>query len=138
MTITVEQLPGEPILIATFIEPMDYHQDAPWMFQRFVEMRDTDLEGYSRYYTIIDTNGVKAGFSDIVFTLGESRAARQHRREDRPVSLALVGSGGLMELASKAMGQSQYGGYSMRLFTSLDAALEATRAELVEIPALES
>ena len=134
MTINVEALPGEPIIIATFEEPMDYHQDAPWMFQRFIELRDTDLEGYSRYYTIIDTNGVKAGFSDIVATLGESKAAREKRRADRPVTLALVGSGALMDLASKAMGQSQYGGYGMRLYTSLDAALDAIRAELVSQP----
>jgi len=138
MTITVERLPEEPIIIATFVEPMDYHQDTPWMFQQFIELRDTELEGYSRYYTIINTNGVKSGFSDIVFMLGESRAARQNRREDRPVSLALVGSGGLMEMAAKAMGQSQYGGYGMRLYTSLDTALVDIRAELADIVALES
>ena len=135
MTITVERMPEEPIIIATFVEPVDFRLETPPMFQQFIELRDTELEGYSRYYTIIDTNGVKAGFSDIVFTLGETRAAREKRREDRPVTLILVGSGGLMELASKAMGQSQYGGYGMRLFTSLDDALESIREELVEEPA---
>jgi hypothetical protein len=136
MTINVEQLPDEPIIVATFVEPMNYQEEAPWMFQRFVELRDAALEGYSRYYTIIDTNGVKAGFSEIVFMLGESRTARQNRREDRPVSLALIGSGGLMEMAAKAMSQRQYGGTGMRLFNTLDAALETIRAELAEAPAV--
>ena len=136
MPINVECLPDEPIIIASFVEPIDYREESPWMFQRFVEIRDTDLEGYSRYYTIIDTNGVKVGFSDMVFIMGESRIARQQRREDRPVTLVLVGSGGLMELASKAAGQRQYGSYSMRLFTSLEDALESIRAELDEMPAV--
>lgn len=138
MTIKVEQLPGEPILVATFAEPMDFHEDTPRMFQQFIERRDTDLVGYSRYYTVIDTTHVRIGFSDIVTTLGESRLASQQRREDISVTLILVGSGRLMELATKAVGQNQYGNYGMRLFTSLDEALEIVREELADIAALES
>jgi hypothetical protein len=136
MTITVERLPGEPIIVATFVEPLNIQDDVPRMFQRFIELRNTELEDYSRSFTIIDANDAKLGFSDIVFVLGESRAAREHRREDRPVSLSLVGSGWLIELAAKAMGQSQYGGRGMRMYTSVDAALEAIRAELAEVPAV--
>ena len=99
MTITVERLPGEPIIVATFTEPMNIQDEAPRMFQRFIELRDTELESYPRSFTIIDANESKLGFSDIVFVLGESRAAREQRREDRPVSLSLVGSGWLIELA---------------------------------------
>jgi len=136
MPIIVERLPDEPIIIATFHDPIDFKAESARMFQQFIDIRDSELEGFTHYYTIIHTNGARTGFSDIVLMMGESRIARQQRREDMTISLILVGSGALMEMATKAVGQNQYGNYGMRLFTSLDEALEIVREELAEMPAL--
>jgi len=135
MTITIERLPGEPIIVTTLAEPLNHQEEGPQMFRRLAEIRNTEMEGHSHYYLVIDTNGVKTGFSDIVIMLSEMRNARRQHEGGQPVKVILVGSGQMIELATAAMGQAQYGGYGGRLFTSLDEALDSVRAELAEMPA---
>ena len=135
MTISIERLPEEPIIVATLAEPMNHQEEGPRMFQRLAEIRNTEMVDYSHYYIVIDTNGVKTGFSDIVIMLSEMRNARQRHEGGQPVKVILVGSGQMIELATSAMGQAQYGGYGGRLFTSLGEALDSVRAELAEMPA---
>lgn len=122
MPIQVTRLPGEPIITAVFEEPADFHAEVPAMFQRVIELRDT-IEDSDRYFFIMDVSAARLSFSDIVFAMGESRIARDQRRDDLPVTTLMVGSGPLLEMAAKAMNQRQYGGYGMRLCTSMDEAL---------------
>jgi hypothetical protein len=126
MTIVVERLPEEPIIVAVWQEPMDFRTEVPEMFQQVLALRDT-IEDSDRYFLIMDISSVKVSFSDVVYALGESRVARDQRRADLPLSLLLVGSGPLLELAAKAMSQAQYGGYGMRLCASMEDALAAVR-----------
>jgi len=72
---------------------------------------------------------IKAGFSDIVFSLGEARKASQKRRPELPTEVHLVGSGELFEMVSKALAQIQYGGYSAPLHANTEEALGAIRAD---------
>jgi hypothetical protein len=130
MTICIELLPDEPIIVATFQNPMTYRAEVPRMFQQIIDLRDT-LDGYNQYYTVLDVSQVKVGFGDMVYTMGESITVQQQRRPDMPLRLVLIGKGALMELASRAMGQEQYGGYGTWLYTSLDEALEAIRVDLL-------
>lgn len=130
MPVTVTRVPDTPIITAVLEPPFNVRDEAPEMFQAFINIRDT-IEGYDRYFVVIDASQITFGFSEIVGFLGESRAARQQRRDDMPVSVAIVGTGALVEMATNALSQQQYGGYKVRLFTSLDDALDAIHAELM-------
>ena len=61
MTMTIEKLPDGPIILASFHEPMDWHQDATDMLDQLIEIRDQYIEGCPRYYAIIDLSSVKMG-----------------------------------------------------------------------------
>jgi hypothetical protein len=129
MTITVEKYPNDPIIVATMKEPMDFYQQIPDMFARILELRD-NLQGYKKYYVIINMTGIKADFSEIVFSLGEARKTSQKRRPDMAISLHLVGAGDLFEMVANALSQIQYGGYTAPLHASSEEALKAIRSEM--------
>ena len=131
MTIIVEKLPGEPIIVATMSEPMEYYDEIPKMFERILELRDT-IQGVPKYYTIISMTGIKAGFTEIVFSLGEARKTSQKRRADLPIGLHLVGTGDLFEMVANALSQRQYGGYAAPLYTTLSDALAAIRSDIAK------
>ncbi len=132
MTIQVSQLPDEAIITAIFEPPMNLHEEIPWMFQRFIELRDT-LENSSVYYVVLDTatsRGTRYSFGDVVFILGEARIASRQKRPDMEARLMLVGGGMLLDMAAKAMAQLQYGSYAMRLYATVEEALSTARAEI--------
>ncbi|MBN2548649.1 MAG: hypothetical protein JXB15_05810 [Anaerolineales bacterium] len=129
MTVLVEKLPDEPIIVADLIEPMDYYKDIPEMFARIVELRDT-IVGCSKYYAIIDMSGIKADFSEIVFSLSEARKASKRRLVEFPVSVHLVGTGDLFEMVANAAAQVQYGGYKAPLYKTRQEALDAIHTDL--------
>jgi hypothetical protein len=132
MPITISQLTGQPIVLATLEQPMELRQEVPAMFQDLIALTQS-LDGYPWLYIVVDAT--KAGafsFGDIVYILSESRVTIPHRRADMAVRLMLIGSGMLLDLAAKAMSQLQYGGYQMRLFPTLDQALETAQDELAE------
>jgi hypothetical protein len=129
MTISVETLLDGPVILASYQEPMDWHKEIPEMFEQVLALRNT-FEGCPKYYLIIDVSAVKVGFGEVVFTLGEVRAASKKRRADMPISLSFVGTGSLVEFTSKAMQQYQYGEYRVPLYTTLDKALDAIRADV--------
>ncbi len=129
MTITVSKLPDGPVIIATYQEPMDWHKEVAGMFEQIFVLRDT-FEGCPKYYVVIDVSAVKVGFSEMVLALGEVRAASKKRRPDMPIQLSMVGSGTLIEFASKALGQQQYGEYQTPLYTSLDTTLDVIRTDI--------
>lgn len=128
MTITIEKHPDEPIITATMAEPMRFFKEIPEMFARILELRDT-IQGFPRYYVIVDMTGIKAGFTEIVFSLGEARKASQKRHPEFPVKLHLVGSGELFEMVANALSQIQYGGYSAPLHTNMEEARNAIRVD---------
>jgi len=132
MTIIVEKYSDEPIIVATMTEPMDFYQEMPAMFAHILELRDT-IQNQPKYYTIIIMTGIKAGFSEIVFSLGEARKTSQKRRLELPIELHLVGAGEIFEMAANALAQIQYGGYAAPLHSNVEEALVAIRADMGKI-----
>ena len=130
MTLHIEKLPDAPIIVATLSDPMDFYQEIPQMFARILELRDTLQPVPPKYYPVIVMTGIKAGFTEIVFSLGEARKTSQKRRPDTAASVHLVGAGDLFEMVANALGQRQYGGYAAPLHSSKEEALSAIRAEL--------
>ena len=129
MTIIVEKLPDEPIIVATMSEPMDFYNEMPQMFARILELRDT-IQGSPKYYCIIVMTGIQVDFGEIVFSLNEVRKTSAKRRPDLPISLHLVGAGDLFEMVANALSQRQYGGYAAPLHFTAEEALAAVRAQI--------
>ena len=129
MPITVEPIPNEAILLATFTEPFSPNPHIREMFLAVAELRD-ELPG-SAFCILVDVRAVKTGFGDMVMTLGEVRQAIKTAPEsDRDVVLAMIGSGGLIELAANAMKQAQYGNWTMPLFSSLEDAIAYAKSRV--------
>jgi hypothetical protein len=129
MPIVVERLPHEPIILATFSEPVDYNAEVPAMFAQILELRDT-IVGSPKYYVLIDISRVKPNFSEVTFALGEVRKASMKRRADLPISLHLAGEGGLFNLLAKSMSQMQYGSYVAPLHPNVPEALGIIRSQI--------
>lgn len=128
MTNEVQRLPGEPIVIACFLDPFDATKEPSEVFRQIFDLRDGIEDDH--YYTVIDVTSVKGDFSSMVLTLGEAAKVLRQRTSDKQVKLAIVGSGTLVELAAKAMEQDQYGSRKVSLFTSMEDALVTIRADL--------
>ena len=129
MTIIVEKLPNEPIIVSTYSEPMKYDVEVPAMFARILALRDTITKSH-KYYVVIDITQVKPGFNEVTAALGEVRKASMKRREDMPISLHLAGTGDLFKFLAKSMSQMQYGSYIAPLHPSVDEALSTIRAQI--------
>jgi hypothetical protein len=129
MPITVEKLQDEPIILVICQEPINYLQEAPAAFDQILALRDS-IHGSSKYYIVFDASMIKIDFSSLVFLMGELNRASEKRRADLPLSVSLVGSGGLIELAAAILQHQQYGDHRPPLFNSVDQALASVRADL--------
>lgn len=130
MTMTIKKLPDNPIILASFHEPMDWHQDATNMLDQLIELRDQSIGGCPRYYVIIDLSAVKFGISDVVMALAALRRINIKRRPEMPANVSLIGSGNFMQLVAQAIGQQQYGEYQVQMYTSMDKTLESIHADI--------
>lgn len=130
MPIKVEQLPGESIITATVGNPFDAREDVPAMFAEFTRLR---LAIQGNVALIIDLSGARAAFSQTVIALAEASSGIRAGRAagiDRPPIIIFVGTGVLADLASKAMGQRQYGGVKGHLCATQGEALTLAREVL--------
>jgi hypothetical protein len=133
MPIKVEQLPDESIITATVSQPFDPRQDVPAMFAEFTRLR---LAIQGEVALILDLRDGKAAFSQTVIALAEASSGIKAGRAagiDRPPIIIFVGTGVLADLASKAMGQRQYGGVKGHLCATKDEALALARQMLSSI-----
>lgn len=127
MPIKIEKLPDEPIITATVTDPFDARQDVPGMFAEFTRLR---LAAKGDVAVILDISNARAPFSQTVIALAEASSGIKAGRAagiDRPPIMIFVGTGVLAELASKAMGQRQYGGVKGHLCATKDEALSLAR-----------
>lgn len=130
MPIIVEQLPGESIITATVSNPFEAREDVPAMFAEFTRLR---LAIQGDVALIIDLSSAKAAFSQTVVAMAEASSGIKAGRAagiDRPPIIIFIGSGVLADLASKSMGQRQYGGVKGHLCASKDEALALAREVL--------
>jgi hypothetical protein len=133
MSLEVELLAGEPILIVTFEEPFSVQDDVPIMLAEIKRSREQEPR---QMVVVIDMSRVELDFPDLVYGLGVS--AQQIRKEKAagarmPAKYVFVGSDALVQLAASAMAQDQYGGIGAQLFSSRDEAIAFSRS-LIALP----
>jgi hypothetical protein len=83
-------------------------------------------------YIIIVTHNISLNFSDLVQGLAMATRGETAIFTDSNVCLRLVGSGRLVELGVRAFEQRQYGGLDVRLYPTLEDALEGVHQEMAE------
>ena len=126
MTIKVERLHDEPIIVVTWSNPSDVQKESP---QKFVEV-DALIGSDEKVYVIDNLTNVKIDFSTLVSGMAAQRAKVPGAPSDPRIHSILVGSGVLWELASKGARQFQYGSIDIPLFPSLEAALAHVREKI--------
>lgn len=128
MNYKTERLPGEPIIIHTLLPDYRMGKDARAAIQEMAEIAN-EIEK-KPVYIIIVTYDMKLNFGDLVQGLAMATRGETAIFTDPNVRLRMVGSGGLVELGVKAFEQRQYGGLDVRLYPTLEDALEGARQEM--------
>jgi hypothetical protein len=124
---TIERMPGENILLLTVINPLDPVEDP----RHAAELIDEMIEGTEGITCIVeDLRELKLNFSDLTIAMSEVTRKRPGSARDPRIQIAMVGSGWLVEIASSASRQAQYGGLDIPLFTSVEEAVEYCRERL--------
>ena len=85
-------------------------------------------------YTISDSSRIRNTFSDMVSSLGTVTRGDFVSLFKHPsvIKMLVVDHRDLTRLAVNALGQIQYGGFSIAIFSSVDEALEEVRAAVNE------
>jgi hypothetical protein len=128
MNYTTERLPGEPIIIHTLLSEYRLGKDTRPAIQEIAEVANKIEE--KPVYIIIVTYELRMNFGDLVQGLAMATRGETAIFTDPSVRLRLVGSGGLVELGARAFEQRQYGGLDVRLYPTLEDALEGIRQEI--------
>jgi hypothetical protein len=124
MTVIVERVPNEPIVIVRYASLVDdvARQTLETSQQIMAAMHDEK----GIFFRIIDLRPLKLSFSDLARGLAEeARSGLPGLISDPRVRTVIVGSSELVQT-----GQSPYGNADIKLFVSLDGALVHARAEI--------
>lgn len=133
MSIQVERLPGESILVISFTGSLVNAIRSPGHALMHRQIADLIAETPGVITLIVDIREANLSFSDMVLALdnvrreiaemgGSSFAAKNFR-------YTLVGQGDLVELTADAMGQKQYGQIEVLLFSTPDEAIYHARRQ---------
>ena len=128
MPVTIERLPGEPILLITYsgrVIPTELDLAAPQ-----IEEAIADLE--PPIFRISNTLPADVSFTEMVRLL--PKVTMEHSaistRDRRFIDIAVVGDNLIANLAANSLGQDQYGAARLTIFDNLDDALAHARAGL--------
>jgi hypothetical protein len=117
------QLPEEPIIIATydgFVTAADIREGAAAIAQLAEK-----IEG--RVYAIADIHSTTSSFAEVLEILRDQSKGAEGTTTDPRLIVVLVGSTAMGKLFVDAIRQSNYGGVTVPMFPTLEAALESFR-----------
>ena len=126
MAYTVKNYSPEAIIVVTIVPPQDPANDIGGAGREIQQFAST-IEG--PVFAIIDMSAVHSTFSQIVEGLDVARRSKPEMIDPR-IRNMFVGSDDMLKLALKSATQEQYGGPTMPLFSSAEAALAHARSEL--------
>ncbi|MBN1562361.1 MAG: hypothetical protein JXA10_00870 [Anaerolineae bacterium] len=132
MPIEIKHYPGEAILSVTITNPFEPEHEMPAMFGQFMQLRHTTKGVVALILDLSDTINKPDEFSNMVSALaqaGKNIKASKIAGLEPPI-IIIVGSGPMVDLASRAITQEQYGGAGTHLCSSRDEALALAREKL--------
>ena len=124
MAYTVQQLPGEPILVITFYPPLDAAAD-PAGAMREIDRLLEGIEG--RVYHIGDRTRLNLSLVDLIQGLS---AARPHFRPDKVTYLQVVDK--LSEITRGTLNLEAFGGLDLILVSSIEEGIRYARAQIAQ------
>lgn len=126
MAVKFEKLPSEPILLATFTDPLDATADTR-ILNETVAQTLSEMDG--ALYLIADLSDASIGFSDIVIGLGAaSRGDMAFFRAER-LKMVTVGVGELVTRVAQFAQQKQYGNFGSVVLPTVEDALKHCRSK---------
>lgn len=126
MSIYVERLPNEPIIIATLSG--DLTSDI--VQQMFDESSTLMEEIEGKVYRITDIRLTEISFPDLVQVLGRSAHRQPGSPSDPRICGVLVGTHGWSRFFTESLQQEQYGQLNIPIFDDFDAALDYLREQI--------
>ena len=131
MSFTVEKYPDLPVVIITLNEDFNLAAELDAFGQEVMAALDALDEPV---YTISDASRMRNTFSEMVGSLAAVTRGNFVSLLKHPMvmKMLVVDHRDLTRLAVNALGQAQYGGFSVAIFRSVDDALEDIRAAVSE------
>jgi hypothetical protein len=126
MAYTVNRLPNEPIIMITFIAPVDPAVD---MGNSNAEVNNLAKQISGTVVTITDSRSYTPSFDHLIIALDEMRRSIT---SDPDFIRIIVGSDEMLGFAVKAAKQRQYGEHELPLFGKVEDALAYARSELAQ------
>jgi hypothetical protein len=127
MAFTIEQLPGEPIWIITYEEPIDFKND-PVGVKSYLGEATADCPGV--FYSVHDARDITVKFSDVVMGLAAAFRTSNFKLDASRGRMLVVGAEKLIRLAAESAKQVQYGGVHIEIFDTMEEALAYAREQL--------
>lgn len=129
MCFTIQQVPGEPVIITTLCDDFDPQRHYSLLWQTLGELLDGKP---GPIYRIIDLRQANLTFSALVMGLAEeTRSGHPGSASDPRMRGIIVATQELAELIARSFQQEHYGGRAapVPLFGTLDEALAYVRLE---------
>lgn len=121
MSVDINILQEEPVILFTIQAPIDGENDARVTSEKAIEFAE---ELGQPVYRIVDFSQVDVTFTDIVMGMSAGAGVPADL-----VQTYMVGSHALVKLAAESSAQEQYGGIQVYLYASVDEALDDIRAQ---------
>jgi hypothetical protein len=126
MPLTVERLPGEPIVVARFTGKVT----AELVHEMFAESARFADEIGDRVHRISDVSDIETTFSDLILILAEASHGQPGSPSDPRFQGTLVGANAWAKMYSDSLQQQQYGQLNIPVFDTFDAALAHIRSQI--------
>lgn len=133
MAFTIERIANEPIVVLTVSYPIDDPAQEAIESDAAVAALGEEIGG--KYYRIAEMSGMELTWDNVVYWLAEQKKANRGSINDPNVVSYLVSDTAMTQKTAKFAHQPQYGGREIKIFRTLDDALEHARKgeELADI-----
>lgn len=119
MTVTLEKLPDEPILLATLSGDVKLEE----MEQIYAQTAELLQATHTRLYRITRIENNTTSFMDILKILQAAGKGKPGSSSDPNVTVIFLGSGSLIQFITNALRQPQFAGVKLPIFPTLEEAL---------------
>src|SRR5262249_46479405 len=126
MSVTVERVPNEPIIVAT-LEGFVSLDTLKELYLRSVELTG-DITGH--WYRITDVSALNSSFMEVLKMVREASQGLPASSGDPNLTVVLVGANDMARLFADVLRKPQYGGLEIPIFKCMEDALYFVHIDL--------
>ena len=128
MSYKIEEIPGEPIILASFAADFSLARDATEAVDTLTPILDSQP---TPVFYVSDARDIKTDFGDMVGLMGfVTKGNTAFLKHPNIREVVIITSSDLLKLGAKALGQQQYGGVPVSVFGSPEEAFEYMRTQI--------